>query len=489
MSIPQYELDNPFDLLAVLLRQLQTINSYLFSNGEARSAIVIEDMCRAEVEAFLTQHSILVNPRKLLREGLDRETQETIMSWKHYNTFTHVLVLLGRIESGLTLEELIDAPPIKNCISQEFSALNDNAEATGFCVLPKVDALLDSNNQYDGPKTRHFLRNRSNNMNNELRNLYFYPIDAANGFDIRNIVLPHIRTEDKEQLIIAASPVMREDPKLRENRYDVPQEDGSSINMFSIEDVGPEEEILARIKAIFFEACKQKADMLFFPELLGNRIFPGDQQDSQFLFDELIMLAHEAGYEKIPYLIIAPTRWANLDNQLVVFDGNADVLMRQSKQYPFNHEKAVEDLRNRSLKITILHIPGIGRLAFAICRDYLEPEFQRLLLEALQCTLLICPAFSPAKTAFEQSGEVSSANGCYCIWCNCCAAFLKEGQKPDAEHIGFLLVPGVGIKKFEPICSGACNGENTVCLFVTTIFFDPERSGAANVQHIWKNGS
>ena len=88
MSIPQYELDNPFDLLAVLLKQLQTINSYLFSNGETRSAMVIDDMCRAEVEAFLTQHSILVNPRKLLREGLDRETQEAIISWKHYNTFT-----------------------------------------------------------------------------------------------------------------------------------------------------------------------------------------------------------------------------------------------------------------------------------------------------------------------------------------------------------------------------------------------------------------
>ena len=271
MSIPQYELDNPFDLLAVLLKQLQTINSYLFSNGETRSAMVIDDMCRAEVEAFLTQHSILVNPRKLLREGLDRETQEAIISWKHYNTFTYVLTLLGRIESGLTLEELIDAPPIKNCISQEFSALNGNVEITGFCVLPKVDALLDSNNQYDGSKTRRFLRNRSNNMNNEFRNLYFYPIDAANGLDIRHIVLPHIKAEDKEQLIIAASPVMREMPKLLLNRYKVPQKDGSSINMFSIEGVGPEEEILARIKTNFIEACKQKANILFFTELIWSR--------------------------------------------------------------------------------------------------------------------------------------------------------------------------------------------------------------------------
>lgn len=140
---------------------------------------------------------------------------------------------------------------------------------------------------------------------------------------------------------------------------------------------------------------------------------------------------------------------------LSVFGNTGEKIGEQHKQTQYEDKKlnAREDLREAGTNILVLHIYGIGRVCFQICKDFLT-DYADIVIKALKANLILCPSFSESAATFNAAKNIAVGYNCRVVWINCCSAFRNRNKK--GAFIGFAAV------NFLPESTAAFNCEDTV---------------------------
>ena len=414
----------------------------------------------------------------MVRYGVPEKDINALMYWQHYNSFFHVLDFLARITSNLSCSEILASAFVRQHLSTGFQSLNSNVNETGIIILPKVKAIYDSIEPYnDGLRSeptnsqtlKKWADSRESGVNQELSNLYYIEKESMGDYLITSHVMDDsVFLNHRESLTIGVSPVFCGD--ILEHKEYTRNNGSNTQRLFSITGLKNEKVINSRIIATIIQAAKLQIDILVFPEMLGN-----EENLSDKFFDAARKEIHDMGLT-LPSMIVMPSQWRNNKNELKVIDGAGRCILKQQKNEPYLLTSAqdgnlyCEDLLNEAKEYHLLHIPTIGRFAFTICRDYLQPELSHLLVQKLKTTFLVCPSYSPKKTQFRNASLEPINYGCYTIWANTCSAFYRDKHKP--EYVGLFSGPQYGETPFtllRPKCYFSCGDPNSYCLFLLRI--------------------
>lgn len=497
----QYVYENPFDIAARGICHLRRLDEERFNDRDFRNAVMPPDDLDHEVDLLFQELPYISDIKRLLRCGVPPEELSMVRKWSHYNDFPYMLQFLSRYTQKLQCKEVFssnyfgDITHAEDGQAQEFESLNSNVEETGLLILPQVQTINDPLNpaeegesleseqeQPDPSGEKHWATDRIPGIQSDLPNILYVEkkelLYGGKSYHVLHSVFSRDAfPENKQTLRIAVCPVACRD-FLNVETYSKPISAEISKKFCSVS--GLKDEIFAynRIQAAFMKAGMEHADILIFPEMLGNK-----EVLSQAFFDEIRKNLKALKYP-MPWLTLMPTWWHEYRNELYVLDSSGKCLCIQQKQKPYLfRNKYEEDLRDPEPVIHMVHIPGVGRFAFPICRDLLEDDYIRIMLRQLRTTFLLCPSYSPHKTQFDFTAVDGIKYGCYTVWCNTCAAYYDKGQPPS--HIGLVAgpqTPPETIKLLSPECGGKCGNENTACIFIIDIEMD--RSANISYKHI-----
>lgn len=480
---------NPYNLVAELICHLRQLDCSAYKSQDVRNTIREPDDLDSEVSLLFEQHPCLRDGKGLVSRGVPPETVAAIRSWKNDKSFIHVLEFLVRLTRVMRLEDILCSPHVRT-LESGFSTLNDNEEETGLQIIPRVRTINDlldpaaggedpnePAEQQGGPGAngKRWATERLPGINDELSHLYYIEKDQLQIGGEPCTVQHHIVGKDffagnKKEFVIGASPMVRGD--FLEIAKETRSEGNGTRGFFGVTGLKEADVVQDKLQAAILEACRRDVDILIFPEMLGS----GEVLGRDF-FDRVEELAADEGLP-MPSLILFPTWWHDHRNELHVMDGAGGTSCVQQKQYPFVYTDEdgcsyAEDLQNGERVIHVVHVPGLGRLTFPICKDYLQEEYRRLMAETLRSTFLLCPSYSPGKTQFDLAAPGQIQYGCYTVWVNTCAANPLSGSSP--EYVGLVsgpLAEGKYIHRLEPTCGGICGGGEDACLFVIRISMD-----------------
>lgn len=394
-----------------------------------------------------------------------------------------ILMLLSRKVSWETFADMQSGKP--------FYSMNSNSQETGIILLPKVPVTVTT---HDGRPRKDPLR-FSSWLNPLLEGCYFIAVDKliVNGrtFRINNIIYqPVLNTVCRTSLQIAYSPLCngRIEDFLQIEKRDVTKESGETHGVFTVDGIRTEKEsyIEDRFVNLYNTACEEKADIVCSCEMLcTKRLFEIDEVGFNPVLVETIAKHTQ---DKIPSLILAPTRSEKGKNSLRVFDSTGKHLLTQDKQYGYTYERHTEDLSRCVNEIWILHIPYWGKIVFPICKDLLQQEYRNLLLQEIRANILICPSFSSGSTDFELAASAVKAYAASSIWGNSCIAASEHWD----GFIGVIYIPAIGENVSERRIMAECNqkcSEN--CAFLVHLPLDcagddRHKDIGAYVNHIFK---
>lgn len=497
----RYKYENPFNVEAEWISHLRRLDESLFNDRDSRNALSPPLDLDAEVDLLFQKLPYIRDAKRLVQCGVPPEEKLIVQQWPHYNDFLYMLHFLSQYTLNLKCNRILSSAYFFSIThaesgqAKEFESLNSNVEETGLLILPKVQTINDpltpaEENEDAVPapaklglssKGKHWATDRMPGIQGDLSNTYYVDkkelVYRGQFYRVMHSVLQrHIFPENKKSLKVAVCPVAHKD-LLKVKTYCKKTESGVK-KLCSVEGLKDEDFAYNRIQAAFLKAGVEHADILIFPEILGNETIL-----SQDFFDEIQKKMSSLGYP-MPSLILMPTWWHEYRNELYVLDSSGKCLCTQQKQKPYLLEnKYEEDLRDPERIIHMVHIPGVGRFAFPICRDFLEDDYVQIMLQQLQATFLLCPSYSPNKTQFDLAAPGTIKYGCYTVWCNTCAAYHHKALPLD--HIGLVAGPQnspENTKLLSPECNGDCENKNTACVFIIDIHMD--RSAIISCKHI-----
>jgi hypothetical protein len=386
-----FQYENPFDFLASLIARLPELDPELYYHPDKRNAL--PDIDRWSTSA----HTLLVTSPEfsvdgLLRYGMQTDTVNQLNAWCTQDPdFPHIFSMACELDHILFWENILMSPYVTVDLKDGFKALNENAEETGILILPRVPSLNDPLDRADlDPDGNHktWASDWEAGINEELTNTYYIRRDdfavmnwryVAEHRVVRNLVVG-------KQICLAFSPIAKRAQLL--DPHCCKLEEGCR---FSVPGLRDPELIHARVRAAYKAASQEKADILIFPEMLGDAaMFDPDKTYSEFF----------TSLGNGPALILPPTWWHDNRNQLYVLTGDGEQLCVQEKQNPFLYrpdgqdQGYLEDLRDTQSVVQVLHVPYVGRITFPICKDYLVPDYRGLLVKVLRSTLMLCPSYS-----------------------------------------------------------------------------------------------
>ena len=354
------------------------------------------------------------------------------------------------------------------------NSLNDNYEETKIWINPKFQA----HNSYD--EETHETRSAAigfsfTGINGALKNISYYRYDGT--FRIRNVIL---NEKDKSEykngfLNIAFAPMT----------------DKSLLDLFDTKDVevtfrgqnnkgweitfkNPSDFFLERMVNDMKLAGMKNVNILLMPEMLGTSLSCDDGRG----FIEWVRKAADnlllEGYN-VPDFIVLPSYWHNRTNTATIVNGRGQVMAVQHKYEPFRDSKEmkIEALAEQTVKeYTIIHMPGVHRVAVTICSDYLgdaNNKWSDILCQCLGVTLILIPSFSAGETAFNKTIARYIEYGTTGFWGNCCGAIISK-----AKEIGCCCIAEINaLDRFgdKCACCNSCDGK-TACIFVEQIALD-----------------
>lgn len=521
---------NVFNDMAIMICILRKLNRTAFDDKITRKSSR-PDSAKTMADGFISEHPDLQqNGQQLLASGISPETMQALRDWLKVqnNPFYDLLEILRKLEQKIDTKDLLESEfytKLTGAGTKEFESLNSNANETEIFILPKVASIYSppSSDEDEEPKdSLKFVGSNRSGIGNELINIYYYEKEEltirGNSYQALHSVLrvPGLRDvnrdtyQNKQKVTIAVSPLTNE----RLDDYCSFNDHGTAEapnRRFSVQFRDSNNCLAQRIQKDIEAAGDAGADIVIFPEMFGCKETVTATDSLLYPLPETNVLARAAESlgEKLPSLILLPTWWHDYSNQLYVRSSPERILCVQQKQFPFlakksNHDYR-EDLQNQDHIIHMVHIPGLGRFAFPICRDIIEETgYVDLMRKTLWATFLLCPSYSPHKMQFGGRGSSAPEYGCYIIWCNACGAYYnhvfnakqdetctKKGAKAKAlePYLGFVASPlftGAQITFFKPKCNGMC-GEDGVCLFLIDLKWDgSELSGSVEpYQHIY----
>lgn len=146
-------------------------------------------------------------------------------------------------------------------------------------------------------------------------------------------------------------------------------------------------------------------------------------------------------------LVIAGSRWSESNNNICrIYSYSGEILGEQYKYSAYSDMKKrgkemIENLTEPGKEVTVVEVPGIGRVLVGICRDVSEGEYTFLLAKAFYPQFLLVPAWSKSvyKGFSQQFKNIVSDNHITCsILCNCCEAFKGSEFR---ETNGIVVAP------------------------------------------------
>ena len=497
-------LSSIFNLVATMIQHLRECSPEFYTNPEERDSAYVSDEHNAAINEFLNAHPILTNPKAMLCGGIPDADVAAILNWEHYNEPIPLFFLLVDIVNVFDLDDILGM-----IANKSFIALNDNYNKTGIYILPRVRSIHDSispaneSGQDTGDETatgdadkgsgsksdpaeegdakphKQWADTWAAGINQDFNNIYY--LDQADlnlggrfgQYSIRNTVLLDSIPYNKKFLLIALSPVVFDADFII--NFSTKDSIGFSHGQFSVCGIKNSQRVHDRLRAAFGQACEVGADIVIFPEMLGDsELIRLDSTYSEAM-DAMIKDAEAKGFAA-PLMTLLPTWWHDNSNELYSISALNERLFVQQKQIPYNLLRAndkkeyTEALIHPKREVQVLHIDGLGRFTFPICKDLLEPDYQKLLIQTLHSTFVICPSYSQGKTQFDLASLSGRPFGCYIIWLNTCSAM--HNKQPD--HIGWIASPVVTEpqRNLCPRCKWKCGSDSDACLFLIRLSLD-----------------
>ncbi len=300
--------------------------------------------------------------------------------------------------------------------------LNTNRSTVGLGLLPRCWCCWERKKR---------LSHAYNRIDNFLSNLLVMENVILGNLIDRHIFLPgklFKNFENSKRLCIAATPLRLE------RNFKRLIDKSAKVQSFSIEyDKGCTQKDNELIWQKIIAASEKKADIVVFPEMMGN-------YDTESYVQTRLMSLSADLREKMPALIVLPSCWKDNKNSVTVLDKYGNHLFVQSKQNPFLLEDddnvILENIEGDSV-INIMHYDGVGRIAILICKDFITTRYMEHIMRCFKLTLIIVPSFTTGSYDFRQSFDLCAHDDCNVVWINSCAA-LKKGKELNFKHIGYV---------------------------------------------------
>lgn len=379
----------------------------------------------------------------------------------------------------------------------EVGALNDNYADTHVWLNPKFPTrsayYIDEDGGNSGAdsankRDRH-LNNRDalNGINGELQNVSYFSYDGT--YEITNIVISDkfIREKKEKTLIIAFAPMnILGDPKVDKNKPYLKTSnttvirDGYPKDAFTAELVDLDGIAHNRMMRDWELARRERADVVFMPEMLGDASVDGsDQEKMDWLHAKCIKYIGQ--HEHVPTLTIWPSYWHDNQNGAAITYRDGSVIGTQYKHYPFviradQSKKDQQDSREEAIKhydinkYYAIHIPGVHRISVLICSEFLSEHMTNwsdILCGSIGVSLLIVPSYSPGEIDFLNDIMRYVDYDTTVVWGNCCSA-----SRNCVKSVGAVSKPGsYTMETFgenRKKCNGVCRADQA-CIFKINI--------------------
>jgi len=468
------EFVSTFDVIAILLKIIKdSAPEYFTRQVKIETLAYPEEVAPAlqdieETIGLYAKHSLISVERLLTVHGIPKSAVEKLDFYTNFSKDIQWAFFLVNKLADLMGQAVLEIP---SNFTSAFVCLNANFDSTEIMILPKYKAL------YDPKDVEVELDDKEKKWADDRQYLaysYFYIIDSTKlrlssgtQFNIVNHVInPELYKKNiKDPFVIFISPLTCEKMldlsfKQAETEYLV----GKEQNVFELNRLYNKESLHKKIEKVFLKSSEHRTDLLVFPEMLGDEVSTSEEFWKK-LYDKA------EGYGNLgPQFISTPTWWHDNRNEGYVLDNGAKEIFHYQKQIPFSGsfdesgttEEYIENLKEIDRTIHVLHIAGIGRVIFVICRDLLQADFKDVLLRELRATFLIAPSCSSGTTQFKKVEYGGIPYGCYEIWVNTCSA-LEEKNK-GKRCIGLLTSPISGEQiEIEPNCKLECNGSAATC--------------------------
>lgn len=361
-----------------------------------------------------------------------------------------------------------------------FLCLNDNYSECGLYLLPRVVCGWEHQNRdaYTSYTVFYY-----------LRNFYFIFQEDMADFQVENILMPKDLFWDavwRSELRIMVSPVTGIKAVETTKPY---TKNGSQFTSVQSMERDIEEKIEGKVLKIIKRAVCEEIDILVFPEMLGSEGIAGSIATE--LRERKDILNNE-----FPALTMCPTIWRNHINFCRILDDMGEVICEQQKHYGVDlkdeiwkkeEEKSKEDNSQchfvkeditSDQKVYVLHCHGIGRIAVAICKDFLMTAYLKILVEKLRVSLLFVPSFTCNDYQFELLTSKYAELDCNVIWINACSARWLDKKGKMAAYVTRAFLPGRrGVdeqrKGMDDFCENQCRCEEE-CIHTYRIRLDME---------------
>lgn len=344
-----------------------------------------------------------------------------------------------------------------------FHGLNNNVDECRLYLLPRTMCRWEHKNRdaYTSYSIYYY-----------LRNFYYIRVKDMEGYAARHILMPKSffnMALKRGEFRIAVSPGI--DKKVVEVTEIYERDNSCYISVKPMTDF-VEKELQEIMPITLKKAAEKEADILLFPEMLGS--------------DKIISCLSEELYGRnalpdngFPKLTVCPTVWKNHRNSCAVLDEMGEAIFEQCKHHgvDMKRPRAKEDIETDRC-IYILHCYGIGRIAVAICKDFLITKYLRILAEVLKVNLLLVPSFTSGDYQFESlSFKYPELDWCV-IWVNACSSRWLNERGTQSAHVFMAYMAGrQGIITEKISMDDLCGGEERCCQGCTHVYrikFDEE---------------
>jgi pimeloyl-ACP methyl ester carboxylesterase/predicted amidohydrolase len=195
--------------------------------------------------------------------------------------------------------------------------------------------------------------------------------------------------------------------------------------------------VLHQLDQMLERAAARHVELLLFPELsIDSRLEP--------LLAKLVGWARATGAYVVPGAFHVPETHANVCRVI----GPAGVLWEQEKHIPAifsgDGQRTTEGIRTSARRRIVIADTRFGRIAVAICRDFLDLDLRVELKNAdPPIDIVLNPAFTKVTADFEAAHfEARRSLYAYCVFCNAARFGNSLISSPEKEQRRRRLPPG-----------------------------------------------
>ncbi|MDE7179338.1 MAG: hypothetical protein K2O59_16170 [Lachnospiraceae bacterium] len=235
------------------------------------------------------------------------------------------------------------------------------------------------------------------------------------------------------------------------------------------------------------ERCiEENIQIVVFPELAGNR----NTLDVVSGF----LAQHMANAENSLELIFLGSCSNNVRNEGILLNGSGTELLKVTKKHAYKKVKEGvlyrEKLIDFDAEITLIDIPGLGRMQYLICKDGLNTASQNALWSIFEISFSVISAYSESLSHFKNLGSCFSTQyGGIQIVSNACESRMGKYKIEDHPklELGNVIIPCAcandmsvdkAIQKYETVdyCWNECRKKAKIgsCIRVVSIFPNEE---------------